>query len=55
MPVQILTADVFVPMDAARTVLTDAGFAHEDGVIVAVGSRADLTAHDALDALKAIE
>ncbi|WP_084074402.1 amidohydrolase family protein [Demequina sp. NBRC 110052] len=44
MAVQILTADVLVPMDAARSVLTDAGFAHEDGTILAVDSRAALVA-----------
>ncbi|WNM24596.1 amidohydrolase family protein [Demequina capsici] len=37
MTVQILTADVMVPMDQARSVHTHAGFAHEDGGIVAIG------------------
>lgn len=44
MAVQILTADVVVPMDAARSVLTDAGFAHEHGTILAVDTREALAA-----------
>ncbi|MDN4472338.1 amidohydrolase family protein [Demequina zhanjiangensis] len=44
MAVQILTADIFVPMDADRSVLTDSGFAHDDGTIVAVGTSDELTA-----------
>ncbi len=44
MAVQILTADVLVPMEAARSVLTDAGFAHDDGAIVAAGTAAELAA-----------
>ena len=42
MAVQILTADIVVPMTANREVLTDAGVAIDDGVIVAVGLASSL-------------
>jgi 5-methylthioadenosine/S-adenosylhomocysteine deaminase len=40
----ILTADIVVPMNAARDVLTDAGVVVDGDTIAAVGSTADLTA-----------
>ncbi|WP_430868041.1 amidohydrolase family protein [Demequina aurantiaca] len=44
MAVHILTADIVVPMTGNREVLTDAGVAIDDGVIVAVGPTETLAA-----------
>ncbi|WP_460775651.1 amidohydrolase family protein [Microbacterium sp. GXF7504] len=44
MPIQLLTADVVVPMNDAHDVLTDAGVAIDGDVIVAVGPASDLRA-----------
>jgi len=42
MSVHLLTADILVPMDASRSVLTDAGVAIDGDAIVSVGVREKL-------------